>query len=124
MNNNKIQTANLFRNIARYGLLIIGITVFVFALLSGAETYGGGLMGVFQNSPNALPWLTLLLMLGFAWKMELVGGILITAFGLYLMYYFNFGTPNFFWFTFVLTLGITVLGALFLVSWGLRKGAV
>lgn len=119
-----METADILRGIARYGLLILGISVFVFALLSGAEAYGGGIMGIIKNSPNALPWFTLLILLGIAWKMELLGGALITIFGLLMMYYFNIGTPNFFLFTFVLTLIITVLGAMFLGSWYLRKGTV
>jgi len=43
--NTKKITANLLRNIARYSLLVIGILVFVFALLSGSGDYGGGIGG-------------------------------------------------------------------------------
>ena len=60
---NKIKMANYFRQIARYGLLVLGVFVFFFALFSGARGYGGGIEGIMLNSPNALPWLILLLFL-------------------------------------------------------------
>ena len=116
------KTANILRNTARYSLLVITLLVLVFALLSGSEDYGGGITGVIKNSPNALPWLLLLLLVLVAWKRELIGGIIITAAGLYAVYFFNFSGPNFFLVTFILTLLITLLGAAFVVSWYLRKG--
>ena len=57
MNKNKI--AKILRYTARTILLFISIFWFVFALLSGAEEYGGGVKGIITNSPNALPWLLL-----------------------------------------------------------------
>ena len=118
---NKIKMANYFRQIARYGLLVLGVFVFFFALFSGARGYGGGIEGIMLNSPNALPWLILLLFLLIAWEWELIGGILITLIGLTLLYFFNFQGPNFFLVTFILTILITILGAFFIISWFLRK---
>ena len=117
----KLKTANILRNIARYTLLILGILVFIFALLSGSEDYGGGISGIIKNSPNALPWLVLLVLIFVAWKWELVGGIIITALGLAMMYFFNFRGPNFFLVTFILTLLIVTLGSFFIISWYLTK---
>jgi len=119
---NRLRLAVLFRRIARYSLLIIGVLVFIFALLSGSEDYGGGINGIIKNSPNAIPWLILLMFLYLAWKWELVGGIIITVFGAFLFYYFNFSGSNFFVSTFIMTLLLPVLGAFFLLSWYLRKG--
>lgn len=116
-----IKRANTFRFVARYGLLLLSVLIFIFALLSGAEEYGGGFMGVMKNSPNALPWLVLLLLVLFAWKNELLGGILITALGVYFVYYFNFSGPNFWISTFLATLLIPVLGSFFLLSWFWRR---
>ena len=121
-NYDRIRIANVFRNLARYTLLVVGIIVFLFALLSGSEDYGGGASGLIQNSPNAIPWLLLLILVFIAWKWELLGGIIITLLGLFLIYFFNFSGPNFFLVTFVITLVITLLGSSFLVSWYLRKG--
>jgi hypothetical protein len=113
--------ANILRYTARYALLVIGILVFLFALFSGAENYGNGIHGIIRNSPNALPWLVFLLVVFLAWKWELVGGIIITSFGLFLIYFFNFLGPNFFLTTFIMTVLITILGSLFIISWYLRK---
>ena len=82
MNTPQIKIANILRNTARYSLLIIGVLIFIFALLSGAESQGGGVMGIIKNSPNALPWVLLLVLVYVAWKWELVGGILFTVIGL------------------------------------------
>ena len=117
----KMIIATILRNIARYFLLILGILVFIFALLSGAEGYGGGFEGVIKNSPNALPWLILLILVYVAWRWELLGGIIITLLGLSMVYYFNFNGSNFFISTFILTLLITLLGSLFIISWWLRR---
>lgn len=117
----KMIIATILRNIARYFLLILGILVFIFALLSGAEGYGGGFEGVIKNSPNALPWLILLILVYVAWRWELLGGIIITLLGLSMVYYFNFNGSNFFISTFILTLLITLLGYLFIISWWLRR---
>ena len=68
MNTQRIKTANIFRNTAIYSLLIIGVLIFIFALLSGAESKGGGVVGIIKNSPNALPWVFLLVLVYVAWK--------------------------------------------------------
>jgi len=118
--NDKMKIANVMRYIARIALLIIGIVVFIFALISGSEGFGGGFTGIIRNSPNALPWLALLLLVFLAWKKELIGGITITVLGLGMIYFFNTG-PNFYLATFILTCMITILGLLFIGSWFLRK---
>ena len=115
----RLRTAIIFRTVARYTLLVFGILIFLFALVSGSEDYGGGLRGILENSPNALPWLVLLLLVLVAWRWELTGGILITLLGLFLIYFFNIRGNNFFVSTFILTLLVTILGSFFIVSWGL-----
>jgi hypothetical protein len=120
MNPNKSK-ADTFRFIARYGLLLLSFLLFLLALLSGAEECGGGFAGIVQNSPNAWPWLALILLVLFAWKNEFLGGVLITALGLYFVYYFNFSGPNFWFSTFLATLLIPVLGSFFLLSWYWRR---
>ena len=119
--NRALKTANILRNIARYSLLVIGILVFIFALLSGSEDYGGGFKGIIKNSPNALPWLLLLVLIYVAWKWELIGGIIITILGFVMLYFFNFNGPNFFLITFILCLLIIALGSCFILSWYLRR---
>ena len=117
----KLKTANILRNIARYTLLVLVILVFIFALLSGAEKYGGGIHGIIKNSPNSLPWLILLILIFIAWKKELVGGIIITLIGIAMLFFFVLFGNNFFLSTFILTLLIIVLGSFFILSWYLRR---
>ena len=117
----KEKLAKYLRNTARYTLLILSLLIFVFALLSGSEKYGGGIGGIIKNSPNALPWLILLLLILIAWKWELVGGIIITGLGIAMVYFFNFSGPNFFLMTFILMLLIVLLGSFFIISWYLTK---
>ena len=93
--NKNLKTANAFRFIARYALLILGMSAFVMALFFGAGDYGGGLTGIIKNSPNAMPWALLLVILFIAWKKEKIGGILLTFLGIAMVYFFNFSGPNF-----------------------------
>ncbi|WP_299336408.1 hypothetical protein [uncultured Psychroserpens sp.] len=115
------KTTNLLRYTARYSLLLIAGVLLAFSLLSGSLDYGGNLMAIFKNSPNALPWFVLIMLIFIAWKREMLGGILIVIYGIGLVYFFNFSGPNFWWSTFVLTALIPVLGSLFVLSWYIRK---
>ena len=117
----RLKTANILRGIARYTLLVLAILVFIFALLSGSEEKGGGIAGIIKNSPNAIPWLILLIFVYVAWKWELVGGIIITLLGIAMLYFLVFVAPNFFLATFILILLIIMLGAFFILNWHLRK---
>ena len=111
------RSASIIRKIARIASLIIGIVVFLFALVSGSEDYGGGIGGIIKNSPNALPWAAFLIIAVAARKWELIGGIIITLFGLAATYFFNFSGPNFFLVTFIITTLITMVGLLFIIAW-------
>ncbi len=117
----QIKTANWFRNIARYSILSIGMLVFIFALLSGAEEYGGGLHGIIKNSPNALPWVVLLVIVLIAWKWELVGGILIILLGIFAYWLVSFQGNDFNVSPFIIFLCIILMGEFFLISWYLRR---
>ena len=117
----RLKTANILRGTARYTLLVLAILVFIFALLSGSEEKGGGIAGIIKNSPNAIPWLILLIFVYVAWKWELTGGIIITLLGIAMLYFFVLASPNFFLATFILTLLIIMLGTFFILSWHLRK---
>ena len=105
---------NTIRKTTQILLLLITALVFVFALLSGSEGYGGGFMGIVKNSPNALPWLLLFGLNYLVWKKELIGGVILTLFGLFITYLFNFSGPNFWWSTFIMTSSITLLGVIFI----------
>lgn len=111
----------VLKYIARYTLLLIASLLLVFSVVSGSEDYGGGLTGLLKNSPNAIPWLVLILLIFIAWKHELLGGTLIFLCGLWFVYFFNFSGPNFWWITFFLTALIPIMGLVFVLSWYLNK---
>jgi hypothetical protein len=116
-----METAKILRYIARYTLLIFGVLVFVFALLSGSETFGGGIKGILKNSPNAIPWLILLVLVVVAWKWELVGGILITLLGIAALIFFGIFSANFSTGTLIICLIPFVLGSFLILSWWLSR---
>jgi hypothetical protein len=86
---NATKTVKILRYTARIFLILVVSFWFVFALLSGAEELGGGLMGVVKNFPNALPWLLLFALVFLAWKWELVSGIIIAALGILTIFMFD-----------------------------------
>lgn len=98
-------------------LILLSILTIGFSLLSGSEDYGGGINGVIKNSPNALPWVLLLLLTLFSIKKRKIGGLLIFVLGVFGVYFFNFSGSNFWWSTFALTALIPVLGLLIFFSY-------
>lgn len=89
-----LQVAKVFRGITRWVLLVLTVLLLIFALLSGAEGYGGGLKGIIQNSPNALPWLLLIIINIIVWKTELWGGLLLIAFSIAAGFFFGAFSDN------------------------------
>ena len=117
MDRNKL--AQRLRYIARIILLIILAFWFIFALLSGAEEYGGGLKGIITNSPNAIPWLLLFLLVRIAWKKELIGGSLISLMGVLTITFFK--TYNHIEVFLLISLPLIVLGGFLVASYYLDK---
>ena len=101
----QIKTIKRVKAFTGVGLFILGVLVFVFALVSGSED--GGLL---RNSPNSLPWLLLLVLTLYSFRKPVFGGLLIILYGLALVYFFNFRGVNFFLTTFILTMIIPLLG--------------
>jgi len=100
-------------------ILIVAIFFFVFALLSGAEQYDGGLKGILMNSPNALPWLVLFIIVWIAWKWEKIGGWLFILIAVIFTFFFDvYETPVL---IFILIIPLWVVGILFLISNKLNK---
>ncbi len=79
----------IYRYTARTILLIVTTFWFVFALLSGAEQYGGGFKGIILNSPNAIPWVGLYLINLLTWKLERIGGMILIAAALFMIFAFD-----------------------------------
>jgi len=114
-----LKLAKILRYTARTILLLIAVFWFVFAMLSGAEGYGGGIKGIIMNSPNALPWLVLLGLVYVAWRWEKNGGGLIIFMGLFTIFAFNAAKHTFV--LFAISIPLILLGSMLIGSWYLRK---
>ncbi|MDZ7844446.1 MAG: hypothetical protein U5K99_06565 [Anaerolineales bacterium] len=77
------------KKVSRSILMILAAFWFGFSLFSGAESFGGGWRGLLANSPNALPWLALLIFVYFSWTYEIISGALITAEGIFTLFFFD-----------------------------------
>lgn len=117
----KLKLAKVFRCSARQLLLILGLFMFIFSLLSGTEELGGGFKGILHNSPNTIPWLILLILLLAAWKNELIGGILIIIFSFFSFYFFVFRTEHYNLFVIIISCLILIFGIFFILSWYIRR---
>jgi hypothetical protein len=93
----------------RWIILLLSSLVFVFALLSGTNEE----VSIWENLPNAWPWLTLLFLNYLLWKKELLGGVALTFFGLFAVWFFNFSGGVFFLSTFLMTSMLLMLGLIF-----------
>ena len=116
---NKAIIANYLRYFTRTVLLLLASFWFIFALLSGAEQYGGGFLGVVKNSPNALPWLLLFVFMYIAWKWEQIGGIIVAVFGLVSI--FMFDAYEEIGVLFTISIPLIILGGCLITSHYLRK---
>jgi len=103
------------RRIAKVLLLFIISVIYIFALISGSENLGGGFIGILKNFPNTLPWILLFGINYLVWKKEMIGGIILIAFGLLITWFFNFTGHNFWWSTFALTSLLTIFGIIFVI---------
>ena len=93
--NTGFKVIKFLRNLTLWILLIISVFFFIFALVSGSEGFGGGFMGIIRNSPNAIPWLLLLIINWFIRKYELWGGIILMIFAFAAGIFFDAFKDNF-----------------------------
>ncbi|MCF7912949.1 MAG: hypothetical protein K9M99_10500 [Candidatus Cloacimonetes bacterium] len=115
MENLRCQRITLFcRNFTRWFLLVFTLLIIAFAMLSGAEGYGGGFKGVIQNAPNALPWLLLLIINLIVWKSELAGSIILIVFAIAAGFFFGAFTDNLFA-LFVITIPLIILAIMLMM---------
>ena len=113
------KTVKYIRYFSRSVLLAVSSFWFIFALLSGAEKLGGGIKGIILNSPNALPWLLLFVLVWAVKKWELIGGILIALVGVLTIFVFDtFETLLTF---FSISFPLIVLGLLLVIASKLSK---
>jgi hypothetical protein len=79
--NKGVQKDSMFGIGAILLLMIWSIALFLFALMSGAEASDGTVAGIVANAPNALLWLTPIVLIYVTWKRQIIGGLLFFLFG-------------------------------------------
>ena len=95
-------------------LLVVTLFWLLFTLFSGSEEMGGGLAGIARNSPNAIPWVLLLVFVIIAIKREVLGGILVITSGVVSFILLDAAdSPLILW---MISLPLTVMGSLLIVS--------
>jgi len=112
--NKTIDTVNKTRIGVSVILITISIVLLFFTLISGSEEYGSTFSGIVQNSPNATPWVVLLIGSLIGYKRPVFGGFLVFMIGLGMFFFFNF-QGNFFFTTFIISLIIPLFGFLLLM---------
>lgn len=111
--------AKVIRDVARIVLLVLAVLIFVFSLLSGAESLGGGMKGIVNNFPNTIPWIFLLIAVFITFKWELAGGLIILIIGIFTIFFFN-ALENLF-VLFVISIPLIVLAKLLIIAWYLDR---
>lgn len=69
-------------------LLLWAVSLFLFALLSGTDSYGSTFREIIANAPNALPWLIPIILSYVTWRRQVLGGTLFILFGLATILFF------------------------------------
>jgi len=115
-----LNIADFFRNLARFGTLLIGFSMVCLTLCEGAISYGISIEYILWNLPNAIPYFLLLLTLLIAWDYELLGGLTMLILGIGVKYYLNAISFGFNLDT-VLELILILFSFSFIGSWIIRK---
>lgn len=104
--------------VAVTGLAAVLIFWGIFALMSGAEEFGGGLRGLVRNAPNALPWAIALGLLALADRFPMTGGLTFMALAVYTVIAFHGRADPVTFLT--ISAPVLVFGAL--LAWSGRRG--
>lgn len=114
MKNWIVPVLRISKIVAQVLLLVLSLFWFAFSLMSGAEEYGGGFRGILKNSPNAIPWLLLLVLNYFIYKFNLLGGILIFAFSWFCFFMFDVYDPEQIFVLLVIFLPLLLISLIFI----------
>lgn len=71
------------RRVARTALTVVTVFWIVFGLVTGFQ-HEGHVGSLFDSWENVLPWIAIIVLWVIAWRFEILGGILIIAFSIYM----------------------------------------
>ena len=73
------------RRVARTALVVVTLFWIIFALLKGSQSEGG-ITSILENYTEILPWLAIIILWFVAWRWEILGGLLIIIFSIYMAF--------------------------------------
>lgn len=112
--------ANFFRGFARFGVLLIGMSMISVTIFTGALNYGITISSILINLPSSIPWWLLLFTLLIAWDFELIGGLAMLIVGIIGVMYVQASNNALIIETAIVWL--TVMFAIFfMLSWSIRR---
>lgn len=112
--------ANFFRGFARFGVLLIGMSMISVTIFTGALNYGITISSILINLPSSIPWWLLLFTLLIAWDFELIGGLAMLIVGIIGVMYVQASNNALIIETAIVWL--TVMFAIFfMLSWTIRR---
>jgi len=76
------------RRVARTALVVVTLFWIIFGIATGFQNEGG-VGSIFDNFMNIIPWLAIIILWFIAWRWEIIGGLLIIAFSIYMAFYLN-----------------------------------
>jgi len=76
------------RRVARIALAVVSLFWIIFGIIAGTQAEGG-ISALFQDFTNIIPWLAIILLWFIAWKWEILGGLLIIAFSIFMAFHMN-----------------------------------
>ncbi len=76
------------RRVARTALVVVTLFWIIFGIATGFQNEGG-ISSIFDNYMNILPWVAIIVLWFVAWRWEIIGGLLIIAFSVYMAFYLN-----------------------------------
>lgn len=74
------------RRVARTALVVVTVFWIIFGIATGFQVEGG-IGATFQSFTNLLPWLAIIVLWFVAWRWEILGGLLIIAFSIFMANY-------------------------------------
>ena len=74
------------RRVARTALVVVTVFWIIFGIVTGFQNEGG-IASLFDSFVNIIPWLAIVILWIVSWRWEILGGLSIIAFSIYMASY-------------------------------------
>lgn len=110
----KKHIAKIIEYISKIVLIAYALFFGIFAVFSGSDALSGGISAVIQNSPNAVPWIILFVVVLLLWKYEAATGVIVIIMGLIAASFYDFiNNPSL---LFIISFPLVFFGALLIMA--------